>query len=43
MFSMAIDAIPGAVVERDGFVFADLLPASATGRPSISPPMPEMG
>jgi uncharacterized protein (TIGR00290 family) len=27
MFSKPIPAIPGVVVERDGFVFADLLPA----------------
>jgi uncharacterized protein (TIGR00290 family) len=27
MFSKAVPAVPGVVVERDGFVFADLLPA----------------
>jgi hypothetical protein len=28
MFSAPIEVVPGAVVERDGFVFADLLPAA---------------
>jgi uncharacterized protein (TIGR00290 family) len=28
MFSAPIEVVPGAIVERDGFVFADLLPAA---------------
>jgi len=31
MFSRPIPAVPGVVVERDGFVFADLLPAPPNG------------
>jgi hypothetical protein len=29
MFSAPISVAPGEVVERDGFVYADLLPAAA--------------
>jgi uncharacterized protein (TIGR00290 family) len=39
MFSRSLDLEPGAVVERDGFVFADLLPsARERGRKAASGP-----
>jgi len=38
MFSNRIDVVPGEVVERDGFVFADLLPRTRSGMvPSVPP------
>jgi diphthamide synthase (EF-2-diphthine--ammonia ligase) len=33
MFSRSIEVSPGEVVERDSFVYADLLPASITTHP----------
>jgi hypothetical protein len=32
MFAKPIDVAVGEVVERDGFVFADVLPSPAAGR-----------
>jgi hypothetical protein len=38
MFRRSLPIDVGETVERDGFVFADLLPgAAATARPSLSP------
>jgi diphthamide synthase (EF-2-diphthine--ammonia ligase) len=36
MFSRPIPAVPGVVVERDGFVFADLLPLPPNGNSTIA-------
>jgi uncharacterized protein (TIGR00290 family) len=35
MFSNRIEVVPGEVVERDGFVFADLVPRSRSSVPSV--------
>ena len=39
MFAVPVPVIPGPVVERDGFVFADLLPGAAPA-PVPAPPTP---
>lgn len=39
MFRRPIAVLPGVVVQRDGFVFADLLPAASAGVDSGSPPV----
>jgi hypothetical protein len=34
MFARPIRAVPGTVVERDGFVFADLVPHPSAAQPA---------